>query len=214
MEKQERWLLAWSFAYFFCLLSSYYVLRPVRDEMGIQAGAKYAVAVYRHLHRHVGSGTIVRLGRHTVPETTHASLGVLVLHRHPIGFFTLLRSGAAQTMVAAAFFIWVSVFNLFVVSVFWSFMADIFDHQQAKRLFGIIAAGGSTGAIAGPALTAALAPARPGKLAPRIGVFLLLAIVCVHRPVAHAAFIFTPTMSNRLPAAFWRVFRRSSVRRS
>jgi ATP:ADP antiporter, AAA family len=189
VEKRERWVLAWSFAYFFCLLSSYYVLRPVRDEMGIQAGVQNMQWLF--------TGTFVVMlaavplfgwvatrfpRRRMLPLVYWFFTGTLLV------FFTLLKSGAAQTMVAAAFFIWVSVFNLFVVSVFWSFMADIFDHQQAKRLFGIIAAGGSTGAIAGPALTAGLAPALgPVNLLLVSAFFLLLAIVCVHRLVAHAA---------------------------
>jgi ATP:ADP antiporter, AAA family len=72
-------------------------------------------------------------------------------------FFVLFKSEIATVYVARAFFIWMSVFNLFVVSVFWSFMADLFRNEQARRLFGFIAAGGSTGAFAGPALTASLA---------------------------------------------------------
>jgi len=61
------------------------------------------------------------------------------------------------------FFVWLSVFNLFVVSVFWSFMSDVFDTGQATRLYGTIAAGGSCGAIAGPLLARAWrAPSAPG----------------------------------------------------
>jgi AAA family ATP:ADP antiporter len=78
---------------------------------------------------------------------------------HLVLFYAALRSGFAPTAVAGAFFIWVSVYNLFVVSLFWSFMVDVFDDRQAKRLFGFIAAGGSAGALAGPALTALLVQA-------------------------------------------------------
>ncbi|MGH8600529.1 MAG: NTP/NDP exchange transporter, partial [Burkholderiales bacterium] len=67
-----------------------------------------------------------------------------------------LKSGFAPSAVASAFFIWVSVYNLFVVSLFWSFMVDVFDDRQAKRLFGFVAAGGSAGALVGPALAALL----------------------------------------------------------
>ena len=72
------------------------------------------------------------------------------------GFWLLFDAGhgAQAEMVARAFFVWVSVFNLFAISVFWSFMADLFDTAQAKRLYGFIAAGGTVGALAGPALTA------------------------------------------------------------
>jgi AAA family ATP:ADP antiporter len=61
--------------------------------------------------------------------------------------------------VARVFFIWISVFNLFAVSVFWSFMADLYSSDQAKRLYGFIAAGGSAGALAGPAITIVLSQA-------------------------------------------------------
>jgi AAA family ATP:ADP antiporter len=71
-------------------------------------------------------------------------------------FFALFRAGIEQAWLARAFFIWASVFNLFVVSVFWSFMTDIFNDEQAKRLFGFIAAGGTTGALVGPVLTVSL----------------------------------------------------------
>jgi AAA family ATP:ADP antiporter len=189
VEKNERWLLVWSFAYFLCLLSSYYVLRPVRDEMGIQAGVQNMQWLF--------TGTfVVMLAAVPLfgwvatrfPRRRMLPLVYWFFTAALVGFFALLKSGTAQTIVASAFFIWVSVFNLFVVSVFWSFMADIFNHQQAKRLFGIIAAGGSAGAIAGPALTAALAPALgPVNLLLVSAFFLLLAIVCVHRLVAHAA---------------------------
>jgi AAA family ATP:ADP antiporter len=71
-------------------------------------------------------------------------------------FWLLLRSGLAHGLVSRAFFVWVSVYNLFVVSVFWSYMADLFDSAQGKRIFGFVAAGGSAGALCGPALAALL----------------------------------------------------------
>ena len=71
-------------------------------------------------------------------------------------FFVLMQNGVDKVILARTFFVWVSVFNLFVISLFWSFMADIFSNAQARRLFGVIAAGGSSGAIAGPLLTALL----------------------------------------------------------
>jgi AAA family ATP:ADP antiporter len=71
-------------------------------------------------------------------------------------FFIMFKSDMTHAYVARTFYIWVSVFNLFVVSVFWSFMADIFTNEQAKRLFAFIAAGGTTGALIGPLLTTTL----------------------------------------------------------
>jgi AAA family ATP:ADP antiporter len=74
-------------------------------------------------------------------------------------FWVLLVLGTERQNVARVFFIWISVFNLFAVSVFWSFMADLYSSDQAKRLYGFIAAGGSAGALAGPAITIVLSQA-------------------------------------------------------
>jgi AAA family ATP:ADP antiporter len=74
-------------------------------------------------------------------------------------FWLLLTLGIERQTVARVFFVWISVFNLFAVSVFWSFMADLFSSEQGKRLFGFIAAGGSAGALVGPALTIGLSHA-------------------------------------------------------
>jgi AAA family ATP:ADP antiporter len=71
-------------------------------------------------------------------------------------FWLLLTLDISKVEVARVFFVWISVFNLFVVSVFWSFMADLFAAEQGKRLFGFIAAGGSLGALLGPAVTVIL----------------------------------------------------------
>lgn len=148
----------WAFGCFFSLLCSYYTIRPLRDEMGIAGGVE-------HLHW-VFSGTFVVMlavtpafgwvTRHYPPRRfLPAVYGFFILNL--ILFFGLLEWGGGTPWTARAFFIWASVFNLFVVSVFWSLMADIFDNDQAKRLFGVIAAGGTLGALAGPALAGVLA---------------------------------------------------------
>jgi AAA family ATP:ADP antiporter len=99
-------------------------------------------------------------------------------------FYGLLRLTPDSALLARAFFIWTSVFNLFVVSVFWSFMADLFSPDKARRLFGLIAAGGSLGAVTGPALTALLAPqiGTVNLLLPST-LLLLGALLCVQRLV-------------------------------
>src|SRR5947207_10028734 len=71
-------------------------------------------------------------------------------------FWVLLTADVATVIVARVFFVWVSVFNLFAVAVFWSFMADLFTSEQGKRLFGFIGAGGTAGSLAGPAVTIGL----------------------------------------------------------
>jgi len=96
-----------------------------------------------------------------------------------------MKAGVAPELLARAFFVWISVFNLFVVSVFWSFMVDLYSNEQGKRLFGLIAAGGSAGAIAGPALTAALAvPLGIANLLLVSVLFLSAAVACIHRLLA------------------------------
>ena len=179
----ELAMTLWSFAYFFCLLCGYYVLRPMRDEMGIQAGVRnlpwlfsatfFAMLVAVPIFGWVSS----RLPRRRfVPYTYWFFVGNLLL------FFVLFKNGVALAATTKAFFVWVSVFNLFVVSVFWSFMADIYRTEQARRLYGLIAAGGSAGAIAGPALTTVLAaPLGPINLLLVSTAFLLGAIVCIQR---------------------------------
>jgi AAA family ATP:ADP antiporter len=147
-------LVAASFVYFFSLLCSYYIIRPVRDEMGIAGGVDELQWVF------TGTFVVMLLA---VPlfgalsaklpraKLLPAVYGFFILN---LFFFHLLFSGETEPVWGArAFFIWVSVFNLFIVSVFWSFMADIFTNAQGKRLFALIAAGGTAGAITGPAIT-------------------------------------------------------------
>jgi len=148
----------WAFAYFFFLLAGYYVLRPLREEMGIRGGVETlhwsftATFVVMLAAVPAYSALVARLPRsRAIPLVYRFFLLNLVV------FWALLRSGLAPEWTARAFFVWVSVYNLFVVSVFWSFMADLFTAPQAKRLFGFVAAGGSLGAIAGPAAAGVLA---------------------------------------------------------
>jgi AAA family ATP:ADP antiporter len=97
-------------------------------------------------------------------------------------FFALGYMVPGQPYVAGAFFMWVSVFNLFVVTVFWGFMADLFSNEQGKRLFGFIAAGGSAGALLGPTLTAWLAvPLGPVNLLLISALLLEAAVQCVRQ---------------------------------
>jgi AAA family ATP:ADP antiporter len=118
-------------------------------------------------------------------------------------FFILFKSDITHAYVARAFFIWVSVFNLFIVSVFWSFMADVFNNDQARRLFGIIAAGGTAGALTGPVLTAALVnPLGPSNMLLISVAFLAVALGCIHRIIAWKNSIHTDSIEGeRVPEA-------------
>jgi AAA family ATP:ADP antiporter len=143
-----------AFAYFFFLLSSYYILRPLREEMGVAGGVQKLpwlftgtfVAMLLAVPAFSALGS--RLPRHRFIPLSYRFFTANILI-----FWALFATGRFPVGAARAFFIWTSVYNLFVVSVFWSFMADIFRHEQGARLFGFIAAGGSAGALAGPLLT-------------------------------------------------------------
>src|SRR5205823_3180593 len=97
-------------------------------------------------------------------------------------FWVLLTLNVEKVIVARVFFVWISVFNLFAVSVFWSFMADLWASEQGKRLFGFIAAGGSAGALLGPLLTVVLVKTiGPMNLLIVAAVLLEMAVLCAGR---------------------------------
>ena len=181
--------LLWSFAYFFCLLAGYYVLRPLRDEMGIAGGVRNlqwlftATFVTMLAVVPVYGAVVARLPRRRfVPIVYQFFVANIVL------FWLLLTLDVERTIVARVFFVWISVFTLFAVSVFWSFMADLFTAEQGKRLFGFIAAGGTAGALAGPALTVWLSlPLGPANLLLVAALLLEAAILCARRLEAAAA---------------------------
>ena len=156
-EQHELPALLWAFFYFFCLLCSYYILRPVRDEMGIQGGVDKLQWLFSATF--VGMLAAVPFFGFLSARFPRQRLIPLVYYffaANLLLFFVLMQNGVDKVILARTFFVWVSVFNLFVISLFWSFMADIFSNAQARRLFGVIAAGGSSGAVAGPLLTALL----------------------------------------------------------
>lgn len=179
----EMAALGWSFAYFFCLLAGYYVLRPLRDEMGVAGGVRnlqwlFTATFLTMLAAVPLYGTLVaRLPRRRfIPLVYHFFVANLAI------FWLLLTLDVGTRNVARVFFVWISVFNLFAVSVFWSFMADLFTAERGKRLFGIIAAGGSAGALAGPALTIGLAaPLGPVNLLIVAALLLEVAVLCAAR---------------------------------
>jgi ATP:ADP antiporter, AAA family len=180
---QERAAALWSFAYFFALLAGYYVLRPLRDQMGIAGGVKAlpwlftATFVTLLVAQPVYGALVAKLPRHLfIAIVYHFFVANLAL------FWLLLMLGIAPVIVARVFFVWVSVFSLFAVAVFWSFMADLFTAEQGKRLFGFIGAGGTAGGLLGPVITIGLSvPLGPVNLLIVAAVLLELAVVCVYR---------------------------------
>ena len=183
VKDKEISALGWSFAYFFCLLCSYYILRPVRDEMGIQGGVENLQWLFTGTF--VAMLVAVPLFGAIAARFPRRKLLPLVYYffaANILVFYLLLRNEIAVAATARAFFVWISVFNLFVVSVFWSLMADLFANEQARRLFGFIAAGGSAGALLGPFLTTVLAMSiGPANLLVISALFLLLAVICIQR---------------------------------
>jgi ATP:ADP antiporter, AAA family len=180
---QERAAALWSFAYFFALLAGYYVLRPLRDQMGIAGGVKNlpwlftATFVTLLVAQPLYGALVARLPRaRFIPIVYHFFVANLLV------FWALLSFDAETAVVARVFFVWVSVFNLFAVAVFWSFMADLFTSEQGKRLFGFIGAGGTAGALLGPIITIWLSvPLGPVNLMIAAVIFLELAVFCVYR---------------------------------
>lgn len=148
-----------SFAYFFCVLAAYYVMRPVREQLSAAVGSTQlpwffaATFVATLLLTPVFAWLVSRWPRRVVVPLVYVFFIACLLAFVPLFTSQGLISPRALGIV---FFVWVSVFNLFVVSVFWSFMADIWNDEQSRRLFPLIATGGAVGAIVGPVLTSAL----------------------------------------------------------
>jgi AAA family ATP:ADP antiporter len=180
---QELAAALWSFGYFFMLLAGYYVLRPLRDQMGIAGGVRNlpwlftATFLALLLAQPLYGALVARLPRaRFIPIVYHFFVANLAL------FWVLLTLNVEAVIVARAFFVWVSVFNLFAVAVFWSFMADLFSAEQGKRLFGFIGAGGTAGALLGPVITIWLSvPLGPVNLLIVAAIFLEAAVLCVYR---------------------------------
>src|SRR5436190_15925648 len=170
-DEEVRALLL-AFVFNFVVLGGYYVIRPIRDEIGADRGVEnlpwmytgtligmlIANALYASIVAHMSR-------RRFIPMAYRFAIANLVV------FFLLMRwmpAAQVRSILAPIFFIWVSVFNLFATTMFWSLMADVFTPEQGKRLFGFIAVGGSLGGIVGGFVTSSLA----GKLSTAL--FLLI----------------------------------------
>ncbi|WNG33037.1 MFS transporter [Archangium violaceum] len=158
VKDEEAGPVLLSFVYFFTLMCGYAILKPLRDEMATAGGVKNVpwlfTATFGVMLVAVPafSALVSRWPRQRVIPLVYRFFLLNLL-----AFFVVLKLGVSRDGVARAFFVWVSVYNLFVVSVFWSFMADLFVSEQGKRLFGFIAAGGTAGMLVGPFLVKHLA---------------------------------------------------------
>lgn len=159
VQPREVAALGWSLLYVFSVLSAYYVIRPIRDEMGVQGGVNnlqwlFTGTLLVMLAANPPFAALVRkLTRERFIAVTYRFFMANLL----VFMGLLALSTETQNVwLGRAFFIWASVFNLFVVSVFWALMVDVFDSEQGKRLFGLIAAGATVGAILGSSITASM----------------------------------------------------------
>ncbi len=149
-ELRAMWL---AFVFNFVVLAGYYILRPIREEIGATSGVENLPWMYTAtligmlIANALFAAVVTRMSRRRF---------LSIAYRFAIAnlfiFFLLLRIVPAewQWLLARSFFVWVSVFNLFATTLFWAFMTDLFTAEQGKRLFGFIAVGGSLGAILGP----------------------------------------------------------------
>ncbi len=186
-ERHEYAAVAWSFAYFFCVLSSYYILRPIRETMAVGSGPDTIPYLFMGTFAAMMVATpIFGWVTSRYPRRTFLPWVNLFFVSNILIFWFLfskyIDDGANHIWLGRAFFVWLSVFNLFVVSVFWSFMADIYTREQGRRLFGFITAGGSIGALIGAAATSALVVEIGFQnLFPIAATILVLPVLCIHK---------------------------------
>jgi ATP:ADP antiporter, AAA family len=164
VRREEVAALAWAWLYIFAVLSAYYIMRPIRDQMGVAGGVNnlqwlFTGTLIGMLCLNIPYSYLVK----TLPRTRFIPISYRFFAVNILIFAALLyfADNEQAVWIGRAFFIWISIFNLFVVSVFWALIVDIFSTEQGKRLFGFIAAGATIGAIAGSGLTALLARTVP-----------------------------------------------------
>jgi ATP:ADP antiporter, AAA family len=185
LRPQELVVVGWAWLYVLALMSAYYVIRPIRDTMGVEGGVENLQWLF--------TGTLLAMLLINPPYAAlvrklsrerFITVSYLFFIANLVLFIGLLQWADAvqRVWVGRAFFIWVSVFNLFVVSVFWALLVDVFNSEQAKRLFGLISAGATMGAICGSAIASGLArDVESGVLLMGSALLLLVAIYSVRR---------------------------------
>ena len=177
---------------FFFLMTGYYIIRPVRDQLGGAVGSQslplfyLVVFVVMLALTPVFGALVARFRRKQLLGWSYCFFIACLLAFVP-AFMAQDRIGARS--LGVVFYVWVSVFNLFVVSLFWSFMADIFNGERARSVFPLIALGGMAGAIFGPLLTKALVQT--------LGVALLLVVSAVTLALALGVLLFLSGEQDR-----------------
>ena len=160
VQPEELPALLAAFATLFCMFSSYTILRPIRDTMGITSGVEKLPYLFWGTFaamlalQPVYGWLTSRLRSPRVPALRWVYAFFIA---NLLAFYVWFNLQQDQTWIARIYYIWVSVFNFFIVAVFWSLMADVFTREQAGRMFGFIAAGGSTGGGVGAVVAGRLA---------------------------------------------------------
>ena len=153
IEASEAKAVLCSFLFVVVLMSAYYILRPVRDAMAsdwTDAEVSWLWTLNFFISTAVVAVYGIAVSRFRFRLLVPAMYAIFALTF--VVFYLLASTAADRTLVDKSFYVWVSVFSLFHISVFWSFMSDLFSKEQAGRLFSIIAAGASVGGLVGPSI--------------------------------------------------------------
>lgn len=154
IEKHEMAAVIAAFLLFFFVLGGYFAVRPVRETVGTILGRDRVAHLY--LWTWVGSLAIIPIYGWLVARLKRSVFlpliyGFVAVSLTAIGI--ALRANEGSIAIGQFFYVFISILSLFLTSVFWAFLLELFDSGQAKRLFGVIAAGGTAGALAGPGIT-------------------------------------------------------------
>jgi len=215
LQPGEAPALLASFATLLCMFASYTILRPVRDALGITSGLEkipylfWGVFIVMLVLQPLYGWLTSRFPRAVFLPWVY---GFFIANL--LGFYVWFRLGADRTWIARTYFVWVSVFNLFVVAAFWSLMADLFTREQAGRVFGFIWAGASTGGLIGPFVAHELAvPLGASNLLPisaallAVSLVLMIAVIRLRRTQAAAVRVEEPPQADAaLGGSLWAAF--------
>ena len=215
LQPGEAPALLASFATLLCMFASYTILRPVRDALGITSGLEkipylfWGVFIVMLVLQPLYGWLTSRFPRAVFLPWVY---GFFIANL--LGFYVWFRLGADRTWIARTYFVWVSVFNLFVVAAFWSLMADLFTREQAGRVFGFIWAGASTGGLIGPFIAHELAvPLGAINLLPisaallAVSLVLMIAVIRLQRTQAAAVRVGEPPQADAaLGGSLWAAF--------
>ncbi len=190
VEDNEVRPMLWATLYYFLVLAAYFVIRPIRDEAGLAGGVRNLPWLFLGtllgmlLIHPLFTALVSRLPRSRFIPLAYA---FFALNLVVFWFFFQSLSAEQGIWIGRVFWVWTSVFNLFVVSIFWSLMADLFRPGQATRLFGFVAVGGTIGAAVGSTTTALLASRITPTYLLLVSAALLILAMLAARQLARSA---------------------------